>query len=344
MNLSIIIPLYDKEKYLDRCLKNLLAQEGGSKEIEIIIVDDGSTDSSGSIAKRYVEDHNNVQLLIQENAGPSAARNYGLKAAKGDYIYFLDADDYLVTDVLNYLIETCVNNQLEILEFNTIVMSESQSSDRGDSLHENHPGLVAPVMDGASYIEELYFRNEVWRYLIKRSFLLNSGIKFLTEMRAYEDLIFTASIFLRAHRIGKVNVNAHRHVKVEGSIVRSKDPVKNREFIDAMVLAVERLDELIKDFRRSCEHCSGVLNRLKAKQQAVVIAFLIRVVKYRLLSRKEIKLLLDKLNTLDAYPIDPKLGGFGGGGFVFRRIMTPIINNRAVLQLGVGLTELFPRN
>ena len=119
MKLTILISLYNKEKYIERCLKSLIEQDVSPNMYEIIIVDDGSKDSGGLIVQNYAKKHQNIKLISQLNQGASAARNRGLEAASGDYLYFLDADDYLNTNVLNYLLELGEQNDLEILEFNT---------------------------------------------------------------------------------------------------------------------------------------------------------------------------------------------------------------------------------
>ena len=104
MKLSVVIPLYNKEKYIDRCLKSLLTQDVSLNEYEIVIVDDGSTDTGSFICKGYMEKYSNIHFFSQENAGPSAARNRGLEATNGDYIYFLDADDYIAKNVLTSIL------------------------------------------------------------------------------------------------------------------------------------------------------------------------------------------------------------------------------------------------
>jgi len=99
--LSIIVPVYNVEKYLERCLTSLLEQE--YKDIEIILVDDGSTDSSGEICDSYAEKYNNIKVIHQSNGGLSAARNTGVKAAEGDYIAFVDSDDWVKPDMFSKL-------------------------------------------------------------------------------------------------------------------------------------------------------------------------------------------------------------------------------------------------
>ena len=340
MKLSVIIPLYNKEKYIERCLHSLLTQDISPIEYEIIIIDDGSKDSGAQIVQGYVEKHSNIHLISQSNQGPSVARNRCLEVANGDYIYFLDADDLLTTNVLDCLLELCKQNNLEILEFNSKETENEALDDLPDIASKKPQQLACPVMDGMSYLSENNFRNEVWRYLIKRSFLLNSGIKFLEAMRAYEDLIFTTSVFLRANRISKVNLDAHRYVKVEGSIVRSKDPKINLKFIHGMVKAVEELYVLIKNLNSSHENYPNVVNKLKARQQAVVFALIIRAFKYRLHNWNDLNLILAKMNKLEAYPIDPKIGRVGNGNLIQNMIFVPIFNNKTCLFLSLRIIRL----
>jgi glycosyltransferase involved in cell wall biosynthesis len=338
MKLSIVIPLYNKEKYIDRCLKSLLTQDLPPNEYEIIIVDDGSKDSGGVIAQDYAGKHANILFFSQENAGPSAARNRGLDAAKGDYIYFLDADDFLATNVLNGLLELAGRHKLEILEFNT---RETADGELADSGQQNAPEFPVRVMDGISYIAEYDFRNEAWRYIISKGFLTANGIKFI-EGTLYEDAFFTASAFVKAKRIAKAELDVHRYVIVADSIVTSRDTSHNLRFINGMVYAIEKIHDLIKSLNNSHEHYNKAVKKLKARQQAFVFALLIRNFKHRLLNRKDLKKILFKMHSLEAYPIDTRIGAIGDGSPIYNKIFVPIVNNKTFLFLGMGIRRLIP--
>ena len=344
MKLSVIIPLYNKEKYIERCIKSLVAQDMDPDEYEILIIDDGSTDSGKSIAQHIATEYENIRLKCQENSGPGAARNNGISEAKGEYLYFLDADDFVSSNVFKILLDYCLENDLEILEFSSRVIEEGSTTGLTDAPAEIIQKPGDPSMDGISYISKHDFRNEVWRYFIRKSFLLDTGIKFSEDMKAYEDLIFTANTFLRVNRITKVNLDVHRHVMVPGSIVRSKSPETNMEFIQGMVKAVERLDVLIKSLNRSHEKYPKAVKKVKAKQQAVVFALIIRAFKYRLHSWKDLKSILAKMKKLEAYPIDPRIGGIADGNIFYNRIMVPIFNSGIFLFLGISIVRLIPRN
>ena len=101
--ISVIIPVYDTEEFLSRCLDSVLCQT--HRDLEVILIDDGSTDASGALCDEYAEKDTRIQVIHQENSGSSAARNTGLEAACGDYIGFVDSDDWLEPDMYAYLLD-----------------------------------------------------------------------------------------------------------------------------------------------------------------------------------------------------------------------------------------------
>ncbi len=338
MKLSIVIPLYNKEKYIDRCLESLLAQDVSPSEYEIVIIDDGSTDSSCSIAQNYAEKHVNIHLFRQQNGGAGAARNRGLEVAKGDYIYFLDADDYIATNVLKCLLELSEVNKLEILAFNSKYVKDGSLP---DSLTQNLQDFSIQAIDGMTYIAERGFRNEAWTYIIKKSFLMDTGIKF-TEGRYLQDSIFTASLFLRTNRISKVNFDVHRFVQVENSATTNRDPTHLLKFIDDLVYAIEKFDVLIKSLNNSNVNYHKVVKVYKKKQQSFVFTLFIKAFMCPLLNFNDLKKILFKLKKMDTYPINPKIGGIGGSktSLLYRITILPIINNKPFLFLALRIKRL----
>ncbi|RNC88681.1 MAG: glycosyltransferase [Allomuricauda sp.] len=341
MRLSILIPLYNKEKHIDRCLKSLLDQDIPESEYEIVIVDDGSKDNGPSIAANYAEKHQNIKLIRQQNQGPSAARNNCLAAANGNYNYFLDADDFLAPNILNSLLTLAEKNELEILEFNTQKTAENGPFPSAIPYTENDGKIQ--VIDGEAFVAKHGFRNEAWRYIVGKSLLDATGIKFI-EGTLYEDAIFTASLFLKAKRMAKVDMDVHRYVVVENSIVTSKDKAHNLKFIHGMVYAIEHFQGLIKGLNSSNKDYQGVVKKLKGRQQAFTFALIIRTLKYRLLSFKELKPILKKLNVLGAYPLDTKIGGIGNSKTrkIYNLTFVPIFNSKFLLSLGLGIMKLVP--
>lgn len=120
---SVIIPVYNVENYLKECLDSVLNQT--YKNIEVIVINDGSTDKSLHILEDYSSKFNNIKIIDQENSGQSVARNKGLENAKGKYIYFLDSDDYILPDTLKKLIKKLEMNNLDIIRFAARPFSEN---------------------------------------------------------------------------------------------------------------------------------------------------------------------------------------------------------------------------
>ena len=120
VKLSIIIPVYNGEEYIDRCLQSCLRQDIPADSYEIVVVDDGSTDSSNVILSRYAMEHANVVVLTQSNKKQGAARNYGLSKAQGEYIWFVDSDDWIEANCLGRLLALCDDNGIEVLAIDRI--------------------------------------------------------------------------------------------------------------------------------------------------------------------------------------------------------------------------------
>lgn len=115
--ISVVIPVYNVENYLRQCLDSVINQT--LDDIEIICVNDGSTDSSPDILEEYSRKDSRIRIISQENMGLSGARNTGMKYIKGEYVYFLDSDDYIELDALNQMYNISKNNSLDMLMFKT---------------------------------------------------------------------------------------------------------------------------------------------------------------------------------------------------------------------------------
>ena len=167
MFLSIVVPVYNAELYLEECLHSLFTQDLPQTDYEVICVDDGSTDKSGFILKSFSEKHPNLTIITQENSGVATARNTGLSAARGDYIWFVDADDVIQTNILRKLrgiLEAADYDQLIVggFQFEQVLTSQQMALGRQGNLPDNVPGPGAVV----------------WRSLIRRSFLSAHRVNF----------------------------------------------------------------------------------------------------------------------------------------------------------------------
>ena len=123
MKFSIIIPVYNVEKYLKKCLTSIVQQN--FNDYELILVDDGSTDMSGKICDEFEEKYNNIIVMHISNSGVSNARNKGLEIARGEYIWFVDSDDYIRDNIMTFLYDTAVCNDSDIVAFGMDYVYES---------------------------------------------------------------------------------------------------------------------------------------------------------------------------------------------------------------------------
>lgn len=112
ISVSVIVPVYNVAPYLLKCIESILHQS--HKNIEVILVDDGSTDDSGKICDDYEEKDNRISVIHKRNAGVSVARNTGIDAAKGEWICFVDGDDYVMQDYVEYLLHLCMVHHTEV--------------------------------------------------------------------------------------------------------------------------------------------------------------------------------------------------------------------------------------
>lgn len=165
---SIIVPVYDAEQFLDRCIESALHQT--YQNLEIVLVDDGSPDRCGDICDRHAKEDNRIVVIHQENAGPSAARNTGLDAAKGDFIYFLDSDDYIDLNTISVLVDTAKNEDADIV-ISGHYRVESSGEIRDDAavwpeIHSTEEARLAVLRNKIpNFVCSKLFRSWIWNDL-----------------------------------------------------------------------------------------------------------------------------------------------------------------------------------
>lgn len=192
MKLSIIVPMYNVEKYLDKCLSSCVSQDIPSTEYEIIIINDGSKDNSAIVAEEYVANCSNVYLLSQDNRGLSAARNAGLKQARGEYVWFIDSDDSIQENCLKDLLSFC--KDIDVLCLSYMMQFEDGNDSRT---------IIPPIpieLKGKSLLSTKCFCIPAQFYIYKREFLLNRNLSFFAGIY-HEDMEFTPRMLFLADNI-----------------------------------------------------------------------------------------------------------------------------------------------
>ena len=175
IKLSILIPAYNIERWLSRCLDSILSQifEG----VEVIIVDDGSTDDTLHCAYNYAEKWDCIRVFTKKNEGVGVARNFLLDKAQGEYVWFVDSDDYIIAGSLQYILSECVE-PIDLL-----------------GISYNNVLLPAFVGTGIEYIQHGYINGYLWTKIIRRSIIENTHIRFDPQRYSQEDWFFLMQVY-----------------------------------------------------------------------------------------------------------------------------------------------------
>lgn len=223
--ISVIIPVYNVEKYLAECLDSVISQD--IQDIEIICVNDGSTDGSGNILKMYMQKDNRIKVVNKENEGLSCARNVGIKYAKGDYLLFVDSDDCLSKHVLKKLYETAEEENVEILTFDAECFYETEElkkreyKDNYYHRKKEYSGIWTGDELFCELIENDDFCDAAWILFIKNSWIKEKKIRFMPGI-LHEDCLFSFQCYINVERITHRKWDCLRYRIREGSIMTSK--------------------------------------------------------------------------------------------------------------------------
>ena len=231
MKLSIIVPVYNVEAYLKKCVDSLLDQDIPVADYEIILVDDGSLDASGQICDQYAGPHENIRVIHQSNAGLSVARNTGIASAKGEYIQFVDSDDYLEPNVLNGILSRLENDRLDVLRINYQNVREDGGVFEPNKTPKPFADYSTVVCDGLTFLNErLGFTCYAVQFVVKASILQQEGNGFNKGIY-YEDVEWTPRILLQANRVASSPVMVYNYLYRQDSITRNINYGKRRKAI-----------------------------------------------------------------------------------------------------------------
>lgn len=225
---SIIIPVYNVEKELERCIKSVLNQT--YSYIEIILVNDGSTDTSYQICEKYLKKDARIKYFKKENGGLSDARNYGQERCTGDYILFLDSDDYIESEAIKRLLTEAVEGNLDIVCANAI---KEEGLRKSKLINPKKPNYN--IMSGQDYLisslKNKQYTPTVWTNLYSSQFLRQHDISFIRGL-LHEDTNWTPKIFLAAKSVKYIDYCFYHYIIREGSITQKKNLSQN--IIDAI--------------------------------------------------------------------------------------------------------------
>lgn len=239
ISVSVVMPIYNAADYLRPALDSVISQT--LRDVEIICVDDGSTDHSLAILKEYQKRDPRVRIVTETNAGPAKARNNGLRRARGEYLSFLDADDFFEPTMLEELYRTAKEKDLDIAvcEYD---LFENRTARFKRSIPSEHADLLAGGrVTSKSDCPDIIFQateGYVWNKLFRRDFVTEKELSFLETAQIFEDVYFTVTSLSLAERIGKCE-GVLVHHRVYQKQVRSRVFRKKYAQVPAVYMAIK---------------------------------------------------------------------------------------------------------
>lgn len=244
LKLSIVVPIYKVEPYLPKCVESLLAQDLPKEDYEIILVDDGSPDRCGEICDAYAARYANVKVVHRKNGGLSAARNTGIEVAQGEYVQFVDSDDYLEPNVLKTLVDKMESDHLDILRFNYQNVNEHHVVFEPNKIGKPFVDYRDDVCDGLTFLtERLGYGCYACQFIIRREMLQGCLFK---EGIYFEDTEWTPRLLLKAQRVTSTNMMVYNYLMREGSITQSVEEAKKRKVLADKLLLVDSMKSQIQ--------------------------------------------------------------------------------------------------
>lgn len=216
---SIVIPVYNVEKYLERCLKSVLSQTYNN--LEIILVDDGSLDKSGMICDKYAAKDNRIKVIHQNNQGQSAARNTGIGIATGAYVAFVDSDDEVVEEYIQIMLATAKQYQADIVQTRVFIIDKPGIQIRNADSFE-----MRTYVPGKNAINDMNYKVAVYAKLYKSSIV--KSIQF-PQYRAYEDDATYYRFAYEANSICMLDYFTYYYYQTDDSVMRSTNKKQDKK-------------------------------------------------------------------------------------------------------------------
>lgn len=310
IKLSVIIPMYNCAEVITRCLDSI-----DYSEAEIIVVDDGSKDNGAVVVTKYAELRPNVRLIQKENGGPSSARNLGIGAAHGEYIMFVDADDYLLSGGIAQMVDLAIQENADVVKYLI-----------------KHVSNTDPIMVGVSCASEVKIRKivgqgEVLQYydisdyhvvdaLFKRELIVKNEIQFRTDLHLQEDDTFMGEVYSCAEKVISTDLFLYVYIHASAqSSTHHQNAEKTKKLIDSAKLAIQYRSEAIK---RNCPNHEFPLEKYKYMRYVIGCQRSMVAAKY---PYAEYKSVLNEFKKLGCWPISYKWIKVAQRNYTFKEIL-----------------------
>ncbi|MGL5578862.1 MAG: glycosyltransferase [Fusobacteriaceae bacterium] len=332
--LSVVVPMYNVEEYILRCLESLQKQDIPEEQYEIILIDDGSRDRTVEYAKEFSQNHKNIRIISQKNGGASVARNRGIDEARGKYIWFVDADDYVLENRFGILLEKAIGNDLDILSFDTRI---SEKQERITGKEEGSRGEIGKIYTGIEYIENFRYANMVWDSLFKTGFVKGTGVKFI-EGRYSQDAMFKVEVLSSASRVAFFPLMSYIYFTNPVSAAHNKEKNHYAKMIEDYKFVADFFSGFIEKIKKEKKDISEkYIKRVRTRKESFIFFLLVRLIKSEM-SHSEVMEEYRVLKDKGYIPIENFVGiDYSEGKY---KVLTYIFNRETLFNLVVKLFKL----
>lgn len=300
IRISIIIPVYNAEKFLERCVRSCLRQGIDQETYEIILCNDGSTDGSLELAQKLSAENKCVKVYSQENAGAGMARNLGLKHALGNYVIFVDSDDYIIENSLSPLLEQCESLDLDVCKY----VMECIILDSGKHIMRHPPIKTNVIYTGESLLTMPQVPlDSACSSFYKRQFLETHNLCFSGQTSS-EDVVFNLRLYPHAKRVMYVNNHVYTYEVRTGSRRHSTDHSSRIRYLmnnvrnAGHVMKVALSEDFLSD---------NTSSSLVRRANSMTAGLMMEMIKGKnIFTRDDIKEALSLAKELNVYPIKGK--------------------------------------
>ncbi|MBU6392003.1 MAG: glycosyltransferase, partial [Planctomycetes bacterium] len=309
MLISVIVPVYNAERFLNKSIESVINQS--YKDIELILVNDGSTDGSETICNRYALADKRIRVISQKNSGPAAARNTGIRNAAGDFVFFLDADDFIEKNTMEILIATynqykpdLVMSNFSKLENNGELVRQKVTFRPGDEPFEQRVKVLSKA-DVVDYVRHFlrhpsnHLISYCWARLYKLSVIRENNISSNEDMHLFEDFVFNLEYLRHADKVAFVNENLYNYVMHNTCVSASMVIINGDSLLHDMKVFKSQAGEFLES--RNTMNAFDVKKEIGHALVHYTIIFMVR--SCRQLARDNRKRIYDEFYKIISAPI-----------------------------------------
>ncbi len=239
---SVIVPAYNTEKYISKCIESLRNQS--YQEIEILLINDGSIDETLSICRRYEKEDKRIRVIDKENTGVSNTRNIGLKECTGDYVIFVDSDDYMSEDYISTLVLTLEESHSQMVCVEYSLVNENEEYSTHESILKNGESKCFKAKEAINLmVNKNAYQGYLWNKIFIKDILIKNNIFFDERIKIWEDMLFCLRYLFVIDSVTYINVPLYYYVQRSNSLMKSH----TNWFENTHLIALDEMWKLIKN-------------------------------------------------------------------------------------------------